>query len=809
MNLFRRVPRLLCCVAVLFHASVVFAEDSSFVVRDIRLEGLARLSAASVYASLPVNAGDTVNSERLADAVRTLFKTGNFEDIQVGRDGDVLVLTLTERPTIVSIEIKGNKSIDTDSLKKGLKGAGLTEGEVFQRATLDHIKGELERQYIAQGRYASRIEVTSTAKPRNRVALDIKITEGPASRIRRISFVGNKVFDDETLQDIFQLRPTHFTSFYKNDDKYSREKLSGDIERLRSHYLDRGYLNFQVSSTQVRVTPDKKDVYIDINLSEGEQFKVGEVKLAGDFPVSEDILRRLVLMRQGDIFSQANLTQTSKLITRRLGNEGYIFAEVNGIPEQRDDARVADVTFFINAGRQAYVRRVNFKGNQKTDDNVLRREMRQYEGALASSEKIDLSKLRLQRLGFFEEVTVETPRVAGVPDQVDMNVTVKEQPSGSISASVGYSQGAGLIFSGSVSQSNFLGTGNRFSLGLSRSETVDSYNLSFIDPYFTLDEVSRGYNFYYRATKLDSLNVSTYTTDSQGANISFGYPIDETERVSFSLGVDKTAVNVGTFIDPVTGDRKVSGLVSLYVRDFLRNTGSELGSEYNTYTGSLAWSRNTLNRGMFADRGASQSFTVDFAWPGSDLTYYRLNYNNQLYVPISGRWVGRLHGSLGWGEGYGDTPELPFYKNYFAGGFGSVRGYRDNRMGPRSPSLAFVPVADGGYCVASATVTCVDPQPEVIGGNVLVEGGAELIFPTPFAADNRQIRTALFLDVGNVFDTRLDGYYPDMGDLRYTTGINLSWLTAIGPLSFSLSRPLNKVVGDETRVFQFSIGQGF
>lgn len=779
ISLFRRLPRLLCCVAVVFYASVVSAEDSSFVVSDIRLEGLARLSAAGVYASLPINAGDTVNSERIADAVRTLFKTGNFEDIQVGRDGDVLVLTLTERATIVSIAIKGNKSIDTESLKKGLKSAGLAEGEVYQRATLDHVKGELERQYISQGRYAARIEVEAQPKPRNRVALDIKITEGASSRIRQIAFVGNKVFDDETLQDVFQLKPTHFTSFYKSDDKYSREKLTGDIERLRSWYMDRGYVNFTVNSTQVRLTPDKKDVYIAINLSEGEQFKVGEVKLAGDFPVSEDILKRLLLVRQGDTFSQANMTQTSKLMTRRLGNEGYIFAEVNGIPELNAEARVADITFFVNAGRQAYVRRINFKGNQKTDDNVLRRELRQYEGALASSEKMDLSKLRLQRLGFFEDVAVETPRVAGVPDQVDMNVTVKEQPSGSISASVGYSQGSGLIFTGSVSQSNFLGTGNRFSLGLSRSETQDSYNLSFVDPYFTLDEVSRGYNFYYRATKLDSLNVSTYTSDSQGANISFGYPIDETERLSFALGVDKTDITVGA-----------GGLVSQYVQSFVNTQGSI----YETYTGSLSWSRNTLNRGMFADRGASQSLGVDFAWPGSDLTYYRFNYNNQVYLPISGRWVGRLHGSLGWGEGYGDTPVLPFYKNYFAGGFGSVRGYRDNRMGPRSCAVIFCPN---------------DPDPEVVGGNVLVEGGAELIFPTPFAADNRQIRTTLFLDVGNVFDTNLAGYNPDLAELRYTTGINLSWLTAIGPLSFSLSRPLNKQVGDETRVFQFSIGQGF
>jgi outer membrane protein insertion porin family len=760
-------------------ASAAFAEDGSFVVRDIRLEGLARLSAASVYATLPINAGDTVNAARIEEAVRALFKTGKFEDIQVGRDGDVLVLQLTERPTIVSIDLSGNKSIDKDNLLKGLKSAGLAEGEVFQRATLDHVKSELERQYIAQGRYASHIDVEATPKPRNRVALTIKIKEGPASKIRSINFVGNKVFDDEALRDVFQLKASHFTSFFKGDDKYSREKLAGDIERLRSWYKDRGYVNFTIDSTQVKLTPDKKDVAVNINISEGEQFRFGEVKLAGELPVSEDVLKQLILVRQGDIFSQSGLTQTSKLITRRLGNDGYIFAEVNAIPDVHNDTRIADVTFFVNPGRQAYVRRINFSGNQKTDDNVLRREFRQYEGALASSEKIDLSKLRLQRLGFFEEVNAEPVRVAGSPDQVDVNVKVQEQPSGSISASVGYSQGAGLIFSGSVSQSNFLGTGNRFSLGLSSSEVTDSYNLSFVNPYFTLDEVSRGYNFYYRATKLDSLNVSTYTTDSKGANINFGYPIDETERISFALGVDQTDINLGS-----------GGLVSQYVADFV----AAQGNSYLTYTGSLSWSRNTLNRGIFADRGASQSLSLDFAWPGSDLTYYRLNYNNQLYIPISGPWAGRLHGSVGYGDGYGDDVRLPFYKNYFGGGFGSVRGYRDNRMGPRSCAVALCPF---------------DPEPEVVGGNMLVEGGVELILPTPFAANNRKVRTVLFLDAGNVFDTEIPGYYPDIEGLRYTTGISLSWLTAIGPLSFSLARPLNKELGDQTRVFQFSIGQGF
>lgn len=795
MNFFRRLPRLTAfCVAAGFCASVSWADDSDFVIRDIRLEGLARLSAASVYGSLPLSAGDKADEAKIADAVRTLFKTGNFEDIQIGRDGDVLVLQLTERPTIVSIDISGNKSIEKDNLLKGLKSAGLAEGEVFQRATLDHVKGELERQYISQGRYASSIDVEAKPKPRNRVALDIKIKEGDASKIKSVNFVGNKIFDDETLRKVFELKKSHFTSFYKNDDKYSREKLSGDLERLRSWYMDRGYVNFAINSTQVKLTPDKKSVYVDVNISEGEQFKVGEVKIAGELPISEDLLKRLILIRKDDIFSQAGITNTDKLMTRRLGNDGYIFAEVNGVPDVHNDTRVADVTFFVNPGKQAYVRRIAFKGNQKTDDNVMRREMRQYEGALASSEKIDLSKLRLQRLGFFEDVTVDTPRVSGSADQVDVNVTVKEQPSGSIGASIGYSQGAGVIFSANVSQSNFLGTGNRFSLGLSRSETYDSYSLSFVDPYFTLDGVSRGYNFYFRKTKLDSRNVSTYTTSAQGGNISFGYPIDENESVNFSLGIDNTDVILGS-----------GGLTSVFVTDFV----TQYGSSYMSYTGGISWNRNTLNRGMFADRGASQSISLDFSIPGSDLTYYKLNYGAQLYIPVRGGWVGRVHTNLGYGDGYGDVTVLPFYKNYFAGGFGSVRGYKDNRMGPRSPSQAFVPPSQGGSCIISVSNPCIDADPEVVGGNVLVEGGFDLIFPTPFAADNKQIRTQFFIDVGNVYSTDLTGYSLDLGDLRATAGVSLSWLTAIGPLAFSLARPLHELAGDDTQVFQFSIGQGF
>lgn len=774
---FLRLRQALPATVVMCCAASAVQADDSFVIQDIRLEGLARLSAASVYAALPLSAGDRADGAKVAEALRLLFKTGNFEDIQVGRDGDVLVIRLTERPSIISLDIKGNKSIDKDNLLKGLKSAGLAEGMVFQRSVLDHVKRELERQYIAQGRYGAEITVDAKPKPRNRVALDIQIEEGSAARIRGINFVGNKVFDDKVLSSTFQLRPTHFTSFYKNDDKYSREKLQGDLERLRSQYMDRGYVNFSVNSTQVTLSPDKKDVFIDINVSEGEQFKFGEIKISGELPVAEDLLKRFLLIRKDDIFNQAGITSTTKLMTRRLGNDGYIFAEVNGVPDIHNDTRVADVTFFVNPGKQAYVRRVNFSGNMKTDDNVMRREMRQHEGALASSEKLDLSKLRLQRLGFFEEVTLDTPRVPGVSDQVDVNIAVKEQPSGTIGASIGFSQGSGMIFSANVSQSNFMGTGNRFSVALNRSDTQDSYNLSFVDPYFTLDGVSRGYNIFYRETKFDARNVSNYVTNTMGGNISFGYPIDENESINFSVGADKTDITIGS-------------LASEVVTDFVIAEGDR----YLNYTSTLSWGRNTLNRGMFADRGASQSVGLEFTLPASDLAFYKLSYNGQLYIPLGNPLVMRLHTSLGYGDNYSDTSRLPFYKNYFAGGFGSVRGYEDNTLGAKSCSVALCPN---------------DPYPEVVGGNILIEGGAELIVPTPFAAGNRQLRTVVFLDAGNAYDTEVPGYGLDMSLMRYSAGINLSWLTAIGPLSFSLSRPLNKQPGDATQAFQFTIGQGF
>lgn len=748
--------------------TTTFADSSSFIAKDVRFEGLMRVSPASLYAQLPINNGDTVDEVKVADLVRILFKTGSFEDVVAQRDGDDLVFKLIERPAIATIKLEGNKAIDSDTLMKALKDAGLTEGEVLKRATLDHIRGELERQYFSQGRYDATIDVKQIAKPRNRVAININVNEGDSARIVGINIIGAKAFSEKELIKRFQLKKTHLTSFFKSDDKYAREKLMGDLESLRSYYLDRGYINFVINSHQVTLSQDKKSVFIDISINEGDKYQFGDTKILGELPVSEEELQKFILFKSGLTYSQQLVTASSKLIKHRLGTEGYLFSEVNPIPDIDETKKIVNLSLFINPAKQSYVRRINFVGNAKTDDHVLRREMRQFEGTLASSDKIDLSKLRLQRLGFFRDVSIETPKVPNTSDQVDINVKVEEQPSGTLTASIGYSGGSGAIFSLGVSQSNFLGTGNKVGINLNRSETSDNYNLSFLDPYFTADGVSRGYNLYYRNTKLDSLNVSRYATDSQGASISFGYPIDETKSINFSLGIDQTDITLGT-------------LASQLVQNFV----AEHGNRVTTYAGSASWNYSTLNRGVFATRGASQRVLLEFAVPPSDVNYLKLSYNGQLYVPLNDDFIVRLRTDLG----YGDS--MPFYKNYFAGGYGSVRGYKDNTLGPRSP--AFVN----------------DPDPEVVGGNMLVENSVEFIVPTPFAKDYRQLRTVFFVDSGMVYARNDPSYNFDLSNLRYSAGVSIAWLTAIGPLSFSLSKQFNNQDTDEKQSFQFTIGQPF
>jgi outer membrane protein insertion porin family len=807
--------------AVLSALMIAEVHAESFTITDIRVNGLQRVSAGSVFGALPLNVGEQVDDARLVEATRSLFRTGFFEDIQLGRDGSVLVVSVVERPSISNIEISGNKAIETDDLLDGLKQAGLAEGEIFERATLEAVRNELLRQYVAQGRYSAEIKADVVSQPRNRVELKIDINEGSVAAIKHINVVGNTVFSDDDLSYLFELKTSNWLSFFKNDDKYSREKLSGDLERLRSHYLDRGYINMDVSSTQVSITPDKKHVYITVNIDEGEKFTVRDVKLSGDLKVPREEIESLMLVQSGQVFSRKLMTTTSELVTRRLGNEGYTFANVNGVPTANGDENTVDVTFVVDPGKRAYVNRISFRGNTKTEDEVLRREMRQMEGGWASTYLIDQSKTRLERLGFFKEVNVETPPVPGSDDLVDVNYSVEEQASGSITASIGFAQNAGLILGGAITQNNFLGTGNKVSAGLSRSEYQTRYNFGFVDPYWTDDGVSLGYNAFYSTTDYDELesDVSSYSVDSMGAGINIGYPISETSRLSFGLNVQQDEIKTGVY----TVDE---------ILDFMESEGDS----YTNFKASVGWSESTLNRGVLATRGRSQSLVLETTIPGSDLAFYRLDYRGQWFKPLTEKYTLRLHTELGYGDGYGSTSGLPFYENYYAGGFNSVRGFRDSTLGPRStpsnitatspgaraitrpnPDPALPPIIIG-YTDKYGRYTDPDQDPLPFGGNVLIQGGAELLFPLPFVKDQRSLRTVLFWDVGSVFNTNCSrsqearkdpGCDLDYDNLASSVGVGLTWITAMGPLSFSLAMPIKKPADAETEVFQFSLGQTF
>lgn len=780
------MKRLLLSTAI---AALISTQVSaaSFTVSDIRLNGLQRVSAGSVFAALPLNVGDEADEQKLAEAARALFRTGFFQDIQLARDNGVLVINLVERPSISAIELKGNKAIKKDDLLKGLKQSGLAEGEIFQQATLEGVRNELQRQYVSQGRYSAQIEARVVEQPRNRVALHIDIKEGSVASIRNVNIVGNTVFSNDELTDLFELKKRHFTSFFKGDDKYSREKLSGDLERLRSHYLDRGYINMDIVSTQVSITPDKKHVYITVNIDEGEQYRVRDVRLTGDLVVPEEEVRALLLSQEGQIFSRKVMTTTSELITRRLGNEGYTFANVNGMPQIHEDDNTVTINFVVDPGKRAYVNRINFRGNTKTRDEVLRREMRQMEGGWASTYLIDQSKVRLERLGHFKDVTVDTPAVPGTDDQIDVNISVEEQPSGSISASIGYAQNAGMIIGGSISQNNFMGTGNHVTLGLNRSEYQSSYNFSFIDPYWTVDGVSLGYNAFYRKTNYDKLNYdfSSYAVDSAGAGITMGYPISEESRLTFGLSVQNDKIKPGS-------------IPAVEIGNFIDREGKN----FTNFKATAGWSTSTLNRGLLPTRGYSQSLFLESTVPGSDLKFYRLDYDGQYYKGLWGDHALRFHTQLGYAESYGSTHRLPFYEHYYAGGFDSVRGFRDGTLGPRS------------------TYHKNDPDQDYLpfGGNVLIQGGVEWIFPMPFVKDQRSIRSYAFWDVGNVFDTNCSkaqkernevGCSIRASDLASAAGVGLTWVTAMGPLSFSVGRPIKKPDNSKTQFFQFTLGQTF
>lgn len=770
--------RSLILLVTLFYCTSSFG----FVISDIRVEGLQRVSAGTVFGAVPYSVGDNVGAEEIRTIARSLFQTETFDDVQIGRDGNVLVIVVKERPTIDSIEFEGNKAIKTEALIEGLQGSGLSEGQIFKKVTLDQIASDLERQYVSQGRYDANIETTIEDLPRNRVAIKVDVYEGNVSGIRHINIVGNTVFDDESLIDLLELKLPGWLSFYTKDDQYSREKLQSDIEVLESYYLDRGYLTFRVDSTQVSIAPNMEDVYITINVIEGDQFKISAVEVAGELrDIPEENIRAMLLTREGQIFSRQYMTFSEERIESALGNAGYTFASATGEPVANDDGETVTVKYFIDAGKRAYVRRLSFQGNTVTQDHVLRREMRQMEGGWASTAMIEGSKIRLQRLGFFKDVSVETPAVPGTDDQIDVNYTVEEQPSGSISATLGYAQRMGLILGLGYQESNVFGTGNSINIGINRSDYQQSLNVSFFDPYYTVDGVSRGYAAFFRKSDYEERNIASFSTDSYGLNVSFGYPISEISRIGLTVGIERTEIKEGV-------------IPAQEISEFL----DEEGNEFDLVSLTASYSMSALNRGLLPSGGRSQSLSFEMTVPGSELEYYRLNYTGQVFYPLFNPFVLRLRANLGYGEAYGGTENFPFYKHFFGGGMGSVRGYESNSLGPRS-----TPSPQDQYN---------DPDP--IGGNVLVELSAEVLFPLPFIEDQSQLKSVLFFDAGNVFNTNcpdVSVYCLDLdnGELRYSAGIAVTWITGFAPISFALAFPLNDKQGDESESFQFELGKTF
>ena len=870
-NWFTRLLAAFSCGTMsMIAVPIAIAQIEPFVVADIRVEGLQRIAPGSVFAALPVSVGDVVDGASVRSISRNLFYTGNFDDISVGRDGNVLVLTVAERPSISEITIDGNKAIETEALLDGLKGAGLAVGQVFQRSTLDGMQLELLRQYVIQGRYDANIDTEVIPEPRNRVSISIDIDEGTVSKIKHINIVGNEIFDDETLLDIFELQVGGMFSFFSSADKYSKEKLESDLETLTSYYQDRGYLQFEIESTQVAVSPAKDAVYITANVVEGDRFTVTGVDLSGDLVLPEEDLSRFLLVAEGQVFSQQLVTSTEEYLTRRLGNEGYNFAKVTGIPEVGDGDAEVSIKFFIDPGRRTYVRRINFEGNDRTADNVLRREMRQMEAAPASAAAIEQSRIRLERLGFFSTAEVETVELPGYDDLVDIDFTVEEQSFGSIGGSLGYSQWAGLIVGLNLQQNNFMGTGRQVGLNLNSSAYQSLASINYSNPYFTEDGVSRGFSLFYRKTDLSEINVASYTTDTVGAQMTFGYPISETQRLGFNVGITDTEITSGRYAvqEIRTSPRLIPGVDQYYVStrqpnglydgpeelfpiadlpdEAFATTSSDgfldqNGDAFTNWSITGSWLQSTLNRGQLATRGVSNSLSAQVSMPGSDLEFFKVNYRGEMYIPIYREFTFHLRGEVGYGDGYGETTELPFYEHFFSGGFGSVRGFETNTLGPRStPPVLYqtgfaatgvddeglateIGGPDGqgfGYIVNPETGKIETQQvflgrrADPFGGNVVIEGSAEILFPMPFVKDRRSIRSALFFDVGNVFNTncrqnQINCFGIDADELRYSVGIGVTWLSGFGPLTFALARPLNASETDRREVFQFTLGRGF
>lgn len=750
----------LCALALLPRVGL------GFVVSDIRIEGLQRISAGTIFNYLPVKVGDEVSKDNSAKIIRALYATGFFKDVRLEQEGDVLVVFVHERPAIAKVDITGNKDLDTDILKDALKDIGLAEGRVFKRAILEQVEQELNRQYYARGKYGIKIQSTVSPLERNRVAVEITISEGLTARIKRINIIGNKAFDEDDLLDEFELGIPAWYMFFSSKDKYSKQALSGDLEKLRSYYYDRGYVDFKIESTQVSLSPDKKDIYITIAITEGEVYTLSDIKLAGELELPQADLFPLIHLKRGEVFSRKEITASAERITGHYSDAGYAFANINSIPDIDREKRQVAITYFVDPGKRAYVRRINVSGNATTNEEVIRRELRQMESAWFSGEQVKLSRERLQRLGYFGEVNVETPAVTGRTDQVDVDVKVEEISSGTLSAGVGYSQTAGATLSGSISENNFLGTGKQVSAAFDTSKANQQLVLKYTNPYYTIDGVSRGFEASYHKTDYAELNISNYSTDISRLGMNLGLPVTEYDRLYFSLALENTELFLGSSPSSV-------------ITDFVdRNGDSFVDYEFIT-----SWTRDTRNTAIFPSAGGKQYMSLETNLPSSDLLYWRLSYRNSRYLALTQESTLGFNLDLGYGEGYSDG-ELPFFRNFFAGGIGTVRGFKGNSLGPK------------------------DEFGNSLGANSRITGQMELLFPPPGNSFDSTMRWGLFVDAGNVFDLT-NGSKISADEIRASTGVMMSWISPVGPLQFSFAYPFKEQPGDEHELFQFSIGIGF
>ncbi|MCX7181827.1 MAG: outer membrane protein assembly factor BamA [Candidatus Methylopumilus sp.] len=774
--------KLALFISLLLLSIAAFAMEP-FVIKDIKIEGLQRTEPGTVFNYLPVQVGDTMTEDKSAEAIKSLYRTGFFKDVRIESDQDILLITVQERPSIADIQFSGNKAFQSDKLKEGMKGIGLAEGQIYDKSKLEFAEQEIKKQYLAQGKYTATVKTSASPLERNRVAIRFDIEEGIVSRIKEINVVGNQLYTKSDVTSEFELKTTNWLSWWYKDDQYSKQKLTSDLEKLKSFYMNRGYLEFSIDSTQVSITPDKEDVYITINISEGPKYKVSDVKLAGDLQqVPEGELQNLIKIKKDDIFNREKITESTKGMNARLGNDGFAFSNVNAIPEINKDEHTASFTFFVDPGRKVYVRRIDIQGNERTRDDVIRREFRQVESGWYAADKIDRSKVRLNRTQFFSDVNIETPAVPGTTDQVDLKVKVTEKNTGSIMFGAGLSSSEGIVGSFNVTQANFLGTGDRVSAQINTGSVNKTYALSVTKPFYTPEGISLGYDVYRRDVNTSSLNVVTYNTSSYGAGIKFGVPLSEKNAISYGLTLDNTEVSALSADSPVR-----------YQQYCQKVSGSSTGCSMNSLTASLGWSNDSRDDILFPKKGELRRVSGEIATPGLDLQIYKLTLQETWYKDVTKDLTVMLNGQFGYANSYGGK-EFPFYKNFYVGGVNTVRGYAQGSIGP-------VCLVGDTSCGSNTSTSNM-----FMGGNKQIVANAELFMPVPFIKNNNQFRLSAFIDAGNVYS--LDQSLT-LGDLRYSAGMGVLWVSPFGPLKLVYAVPFNNKSTDKTESIQFQMGQQF